>query len=94
MQDNQAALRPEVEPNGDARRGLLDDLEKYAGWLRKGVEATRVRDDVRALRAIVDGRCSEFETTADLLEINIRKVPESAIRGILSKALRRLRATA
>ena len=44
--------RPRETPalNADLGR-VLGDLDRYAGWLGRGVEPTRVRDDVKALLA-------------------------------------------
>jgi hypothetical protein len=71
---------------------ILDDLEKYAGWLGRGIESRRVRNDVTALRAILGGDDVELQDTVQALVIDISRVPSSsAIRALLHKSVRDLR---
>lgn len=69
---------------------IFDDLDKYAGWLGKGVEARRVREDVRALGAALQNG-SDTRSVMESLEIDIEKVPHSNVGVLVRKAVRGLR---
>ena len=43
-----------VEPNGDAVRQLVGELERYAGWLGRDAQAARIRTSVRGLARAVN----------------------------------------
>lgn len=76
-------------PPADVSR-ILNDLDKYAGWLGRGVEPTRVRGDVKVLTAVFEsGR--DMQEAVDTLEHDIAKVPSSHVGALLRKAIRGLR---
>jgi len=64
-----------IEPhalNADVGR-VLGDLDRYAGWLGRGVEPTRVRDDVKALFAAIESGF-DIETIVTALEVDLPAV--------------------
>jgi hypothetical protein len=69
---------------------ILTDLEKYAGWLGRGLEPARVREDVKVLTAVFDSGCN-IQKAVDTLEGNIGKVQSWHVGTLLRKALRDLR---
>ena len=75
--------------NTDVDR-VLGDLDRYAGWLGRGVEPTRVRDDVKALFAAIESGF-DIETIVTALEVDLRKVSSTSIRALLQKTVRLLR---
>ena len=74
----------EVFRTGEPR--ILNDLDKYAGWLGRGLERTRVREDVKVLTAVFESGCDMQEAVATL-ENDIGKVPYSQVGALLRKAL-------
>ena len=80
----------EPYPTHDEIGGILNDLAKYAGWLGRGLERTRVREDVKALTAMFESGC-EMQEAVETLETDIGKVPSSQVGGLLRKAIRNLR---
>jgi hypothetical protein len=67
--------------------GILNDLDKYAGWLGRGLEATRVREAVKLLTAVFESGC-DMRHAVDALESDIRKMPSSQVGTLLRKAVR------
>jgi hypothetical protein len=76
-------------PTADVSR-ILNDLDKYAGWLGRGLEPTRVRKDVKVLTAVFESGC-DMQEAVDTLENDIGKVPNSHVGALLRKAIRGLR---
>ena len=76
-------------PPADVSR-ILNDLGKYAGWLGRGREPTRVREDVKVLTAVFESGC-DMQEAVDTLETDIGKVPSSHVGTLLRKAVRGLR---
>ena len=74
--------------NADVGR-VLGDLDRYAGWLGKGIEPARVRDDVKALHAAIESGF-DIETIVTSLEGDLRKVSSTSIRALLQKTVRQL----
>lgn len=68
----------------------LADLDKYAGWLGRGVEPRRVREGVKLLSAVIESG-SDSQSAMDALEIDIAKVPQGNVAVLLRKAFRGLR---
>jgi hypothetical protein len=67
--------------------GILNDLDKYAGWLGRGLEATRVREAVKLLTAVFESGC-DMRDAVDALESDIGKMPSSQVGTLLRKAVR------
>ena len=76
-------------PPTDVSR-ILDDLDKYAGWLGRGFEPSRVREDVKVLTAVFESGC-DMQQAVDTLESDIGKVQSSHVGALLRKAVRGLR---
>jgi hypothetical protein len=74
-------------------RGILNDLDKYAGWLGRGLERTRVREAVKLLTAAFDAGC-DMREAVDALESDIGKTPSSQVATLLRKAVRDFRLAA
>lgn len=68
----------------------LADLDKYAGWLGRGVEPRRVRESVKLLSALIESGGDSL-TAMEALEIDIAKVPQGNVAVLLRKAVRGLR---
>lgn len=79
-------------PNADISR-ILGDLDKYAGWLGRSLERTRVREDVKVLTAVFESGC-DMQQAVDTLESDIGKIPYSHVGALLRKAVRALRPAA
>ena len=71
-------------------RCILSDLDKYAGWLGRGLEPRRVREDVKALTAEFESGC-DMRAAVDTLESDIAKMPSSQVGTLLRKAVRNFR---
>jgi hypothetical protein len=78
-------------PNGPANvRSILNDLDRYAGWLGRGPEPTRVREAVKVLTAVFESGC-DIRDAVDALESDIGKMPSSQVGTLLRKAIRGFR---
>ncbi len=82
------------EANEDALGLILDDIERYAGWLGRGTSPKRVRSDVKELRTLVGGDYSEFQDGVQLLIVDIGELSNSATRELLQKRAHLLSKTA
>jgi hypothetical protein len=71
-------------------RGILTDLDKYAGWLGRGLEPARVREAVKLLTAVFESG-SDIRDAVDALESDIGKVPSSQVATLLRKTVRGFR---
>jgi hypothetical protein len=71
-------------------RGILTNLDKYAGWLGRGPEPTRVREAVKLLTAMFESGC-DTRAAADALESDIGRMPSSQVGTLLRKAVRGFR---
>jgi hypothetical protein len=80
---------PGYSPTANVSRTLAN-LDKYAGWLGRGIEPRRVREDVQMISALIDSGC-DIQSAVETLEIDIGKVPASHVGALLRKAVRGLR---
>jgi hypothetical protein len=71
-------------------RGILNNLDKYAGWLGRGIEPRRVREAVKALTAEFERGCA-MRAAVDTLESDLGKMPSSQVGTLLRKAVRDFR---
>jgi len=76
---------PPHETTDEALCRILDDLERYAGWLGRGTSPKRVRSDVKELRTLVGGDYSEFQDGVQLLIVDIGELSNSATRELLQR---------
>ena len=87
---------PNVEEDSDqsnnaSARQLLEELERYAGWLGKGSRCARLRASVKQLAAAV---ATGAGTSTAMLSVqaDIKAVGSSAITPLLRRTLQKLRA--
>jgi hypothetical protein len=74
---------------------IVDDLEKYAGWLERGRRSANVRSDLQALRTTVaGGDYFELQDTVQALVFALSHVPDGSVRRLLRKSLSVFRAVA
>jgi hypothetical protein len=85
--------RPTVPDDTLSR--IVDDLEKYAGWLGKGDRAAGVRLDLQTLRMSIAGSdYFELQDTVQALVFRLNRVPDGSVRRLFQKGLFTLRALA
>jgi hypothetical protein len=79
-----------AEPAATDVSRILTDLDKYAGWLGRGLEPARVREDVKALTTVFESGC-DMQEAVDMLESDIGKMQSSHVGALLRKGVRGLR---
>lgn len=77
------------DPPADVR-GILNDLDKYAGWLGRGAEPARVREAVKWLTAEFESGC-DMRDAIDALDSRIVEAGPSRIGTLLRRAVRSVR---
>lgn len=77
-------------PTGASTDQLLDELERYAGWLGKDARCSRLRASVKELVEAVAGG-AETSTLLTNLQADLKGVGSSAITPLLRRTLQRLR---
>jgi hypothetical protein len=88
-------LRSTRSPADKTLGRIVDDLEKYAGWLERGRRAAGVRGDVQTLRtSIAGGDYFELQDSLQALVFRLRRVPDGSVRRLLHKSLTVFRAVA
>ena len=73
--------------------GILNDLDKYAGWLSRDLGPARLREAVKRLATEFERGC-DVRYAVDMLEREIVKMPSSHVGLLLQKAIRRFRLAA
>jgi len=81
---------PDRAGNADAVSQALGDLERYAGWLAKGLTQTRVRGGVQALGAAIATE-GDVLASVQILEADIERLGSGGVPGLMRRALRGLR---
>jgi hypothetical protein len=81
--------------NDDTLGSIVDDLDKYAGWLGSSARARQVRGEMRVLRTtITSGDYFDLQDSVQALVIALNRVPGGPIRQLFSNSLSVLRAVA
>ena len=93
IRDNRVPISQPFDRDADAEalRGLLSELQRYAGWLAKDRASIAVRAGVQALGAAMD---TGNDTSLLLLALDkdIGRLPSGGIRTMLRRALGEIRA--
>ena len=70
---------------------LLEDLQRYAGWLGKDSRCARLRASVEELALAISGGQEASSAMVDV-QANIKTVGSSAITPLLRTTMKKLRA--
>jgi hypothetical protein len=73
---------------------ILDDLERYAGWLADRTTSKRVRRDLKGLRELMSADRASLLDAVQALILDISELSNSATRDLLHKRARVLGALA
>ena len=80
------------EPNLDAVRRLVAELERYAGWLGKDAQSARLRTSVRSVvRAVANG--DDPLNALRIAQAHVGRLSPGWVTPLLRQSIRNLRST-
>jgi hypothetical protein len=84
--DMDPSSRSPTETTDETLARLLDSVARYAGWLGRDRPSIALRANVQALEIAVSAG-TEIAPCLRVLDVDLQRVPDGAVRKILRKAL-------